>query len=149
MAERLRCEFALVRYVADPVRGEFANIGVLLRSPDGNAVRFTRDWSRVRCMDPEADTTLLESLETEWGERLQRDGEEQTGTRPLLEALQDSLSNCVQLTEMRAALAESVPAEMEQLLRLYVEPLRAAGGRRAVRGRTALAGKLRDAFKTR
>jgi hypothetical protein len=28
-------------------------------------VRFTRDWRRVRCLDPEADTALLEGMESE------------------------------------------------------------------------------------
>ncbi len=42
----------------------------------------------------------------------------------MLETLEDSLSNSVQLTEMRGTLAESLPTEMEQLLRMYVEPLK-------------------------
>ena len=48
--QRRPCEFFLVRYVPDPVRGEFVNIGVLLREAGGSAaqVRFTRDWTRVR-----------------------------------------------------------------------------------------------------
>ena len=76
MKERLPCEFFLIRYVPDVVKGEFANIGVLLReagsrSDDGSAVvRFTRDWSRVRCMDADADIGLLEALEGEIAARL-------------------------------------------------------------------------------
>ncbi len=31
MAERTPCEFFLIRYVPDAVKGEFVNIGVLLR----------------------------------------------------------------------------------------------------------------------
>ena len=59
MRERQRCEFSLIRYVPDVVKGEFANIGVILREEGGRAaVRFTRDWSRVRCMDADADTDL-------------------------------------------------------------------------------------------
>ncbi len=73
MPERIPCEFFLIRYVPDPVKGEFTNIGVLLREagrPDGAQLRFTRDWSRVRCMDAEADIGLLEALEIEIGDRL-------------------------------------------------------------------------------
>ena len=51
MAERLQCEFSLIRYVPDVVKGEFVNIGVVLRNAGGAEVRFTRDWARVRCMD--------------------------------------------------------------------------------------------------
>ena len=31
MRERIQCEFFLIRYVPDVVKGEFVNIGVLLR----------------------------------------------------------------------------------------------------------------------
>ena len=64
LRDRVPCEFALIRYVPDPVRGEFANIGVVLRTAGeagGTTVRFTRDWSRVRCLHADADTEMLES----------------------------------------------------------------------------------------
>src|SRR5277367_1046920 len=78
IGERMQCEFFLVRYVADRVKGEFVNIGVLLREAakvDGQsigpiAVRFTREWSRVRCMDPDADIAALEALEADLGQQL-------------------------------------------------------------------------------
>ena len=59
------CEFFLVRYVPDPVRGEFVNVGVLLRDAGGGSahVKFTRDWARVRCADPDVDIEMLEALE--------------------------------------------------------------------------------------
>jgi Protein of unknown function (DUF3037) len=144
MRERLQCEFALIRYVPDVVKGEFANIGVVLREAGKDAVvRFTRDWTRVRCMDAEADIALLESLESEIADRL-RDGFE---LKPVLGVLEDTLSNSVQMTEMRGTLAESLPAEMEQLLRMYVEPLKAPGVRRKLSGRAAVAGRMRDEFE--
>ena len=68
----MQCEFSLIRYVPDVVKGEFANIGVVLREAggEGAVVRFTRDWARVRCMDADADVGLLEALETEIAERV-------------------------------------------------------------------------------
>jgi hypothetical protein len=155
LAERLQCEFSLIRYVPDVVKGEFANIGVVLREAgraDGAAVRFTRDWSRVRCLDPNADVELLESLETEIAERLragpnQGVNAERVNAKPVLATLEDTLSNSVQLTEMRGTLAESLPAEMEQLMRMYVEPLKAPAVRRKAAGRGAIAGKIRDEFE--
>ena len=150
MQERIQCEFSLIRYVPDVVKGEFANIGVVLREagPGGTAaVRFTRDWGRVRCMDPEADVELLESLEAEMAARLAGDADEGTYAKPLIETMEDSLSNSVQLTEMRGTLAESLPAEMEQLLRMYVEPMKKAGSRRKTSGRAAIAGQMRDGFE--
>ena len=92
--------------------------GVILREDGGRAeVRFTRDWSRVRCLDADADTDLLEGLEAELTIRLERDATAGSTLKPMMDVLADTLSNCVQMTEMRGTLAESFPAEMEQLLR--------------------------------
>ena len=153
MAERIPCEFFLIRYVPDVVKGEFTNIGVVLRgaartasvqSGDGAPlVSFTRDWSRVRCMDGDADIALLESLEAEIAMRLQAP---EAGLKPVLEMLEDTLSNAVQITPARACLAESLAAEMEQLLRLYVEPMRVKVERRRS-GRAAIAATMRTEFE--
>jgi hypothetical protein len=147
--ERLPCEFFLIRYVPDVVKGEFTNIGVLLREAgrDHSAVvRFTRDWSRVRCMDADADIGLLEGLEAEIGERLRRGATDAPGIKPVMEVLQDTLSNSVQMTPVRACLAESMPAELEQLMKMYVEPLKAKAERRRT-GRAAIAGAMRTEFE--
>jgi hypothetical protein len=153
--QRLRCEFSLIRYVPDVVKGEFVNIGVVLReagregtdAENRAAVRFTRDWARVRCMDPSADVELLESLEAEIAQRLMTGVDLKVNAKPMLETLEDSLSNSVQLTEMRGTLAESLPAEMEHLLRMYVEPLKVPAGRRKTTGRTAIVSQMRDGFE--
>jgi hypothetical protein len=150
LSERLPCEFFLIRYVPDVVKGEFTNIGVVLREAGGSGagaqVRFTRDWSRVRCMDAEADIALLEALEGEIGERLRLGSAELKGLKPVLEVLQDSLSNSVQISEARASLAESLPAEMDQLLRMYVEPLKVKVSRQKT-GRAAIGGAMRTEFE--
>jgi hypothetical protein len=149
MPPRLQCEFSLIRYVPDVVKGEFTNIGVVLREVGAAqaTVKFTRDWARVRCMDPEADIELLESLENEIAQRLTAGVEPKINAKPMLETLEDSLSNSVQLTAMRGTLAESLPAEMEQLLRLYVEPLKPPATRRKQSGRAALVSSMRSAFE--
>lgn len=144
--ERVPCEFFLLRYVPDAVKNEFVNIGVVLREaerPEGAVVRFTRDWSRVRCMDPDADTAMLEAMEGELALRL-RGGA--TEVKPVMEVLEDSLSNSVQITEARATLAESVVAEMEQLMRLYVEPVKVRVERKRT-GRAAIAAAMRSEFE--
>jgi DUF3037 family protein len=144
--ERLACEFFLIRYVPDPVKNEFVNIGVLLREaakPEQIELRFTRDWRRLRCFDPEADTAMLEALEIELRHRLY---EKLDGVRPLIQVLQDSFSNAIQLTEPRACLAESISLEMEQLMRLYVE---SRAGRKAIArsGRGAIQATMRTHFE--
>jgi hypothetical protein len=146
VAERLRCEFALIRYVPDVAKGEFTNIGVVLRAEGAEAdVRFTRDWSRVRCMDAHADIDLLESLESEIAERLH--GGDVGAVKPVLTVLEDSLSNSVQMSEMRGALAENLSAEMDALMRLYVEPLKVVERARRTSGRVAIVGQMREQFE--
>lgn len=141
MTTRQRCEFSLIRYVPDPVKNEFVNIGVLLRSEDARAaVRFTRDWSRVRCVDPDADTVMLEALEGEIGQRLAQD----TGAG--VASLEDALSNAVQVTEAKACLAESFTTELDVLMQLYV--LTAKRKRESRRtGRAAVQARMRTEFE--
>lgn len=146
MAKRSQCEFSLIRYVPDPVKNEFVNIGVLLRSRGDRreaAVRFTRDWSRVRCMDPEVDIAMLEALEGEVQRRLSDGGEEGP---PVIGVLEDSFSNAVQVTEAKACLAESFAAEMDGLMRLYVEAQRRKRETRST-GRQAIHARMRTRFE--
>jgi hypothetical protein len=149
LRDRVQCEFFLIRYVPDVVKGEFANIGVLLREAgrdDSAVVRFTRDWSRVRCMDADADIGLLEALEGEIGTRLRVAGKDTPGIKPVMEILEDTLANSVQMTEVKACLAESLPAELEQLMKMYVEPLKVKTERKRT-GRVAIAGVMRTEFE--
>ena len=101
-SERRACEFRLLRYVPDAVRNEYVHIGVILReqgSREPAEVRFTHDWRRVRCLDPEADTALL-----------------------------------------------SLPAGMEELMRLYVEPPPRERVPR-LSGRAAIQARMRTEFE--
>ncbi|HKF47951.1 MAG TPA: DUF3037 domain-containing protein [Terracidiphilus sp.] len=150
MPNRLQCAFQLVRYVPDPVRNEFVHIGVLLREGDNGAgkldLRFTRDWRRVRCLDPEADTALLEGMEAELRRRLEDEAAQPAGERRLTRILNESLSLNVQITEPKAYLAESLQAGMEELMRMYVEPPPRERVTR-LRGRAALQAAMRDEFE--
>jgi hypothetical protein len=142
--QRRACEFQLLRYVPDAVRNEYVHIGVILReqgSLDAAEVRFTRDWRRVRCLDPEADTALLEGME---GELRRRFKAEPDGN--LMRLLTESLSLSVQMTEPKAYLAESLPAGMEELMRLYVEPPPRERVPR-LRGRAAIQARMRGEFE--
>jgi hypothetical protein len=140
---RRECEFQLLRYVPDAVRNEYVHIGVILREQGSAAaeVRFTRDWRRVRCLDPDADTALLEGMESELRRRL----EHEPGGM-LMRILEESLSLNVQMSEPKAYLAESVPAGMEELMRLYVEP---PPRERATKmsGRAAIHARMRSEFE--
>ncbi len=149
MRERIPCEFHLIRYVPDRVKNEFVNIGVLLREAGGgrvSQVRFTRDWGRVKCMDPEADTGLLESLEMEIQQRLSNEVNDGQPGALMMKTLEESFSNAVQLSEMRGCLAESVALEMEQLMRMYVEPVRERVAKQRS-GRAAIVQSMRNEFE--
>ena len=149
MDERLPCEFFLIRYVPDPVKGEFANIGVLLREAGTEGasrqtrVRFTRDWTRARCLDADADIGLLEALEGEIETRLRLGPAD---PKSVIATMEDSFSNSIQMTEPHACLAENMAAELDLLMKLYVEPLRAKQVRRRT-GRAAIAGAMRTHFE--
>lgn len=145
--QRRECEFQLLRYVPHAVRNEGVHIGVILResgtadSPDRVEVRFTRDWRRVHCLDPDADTALLEGMESELRVRLQQE----PGGR-LMKILEESLSLNVQMTEPKAYLAESLPAGMEELMKLYVEPPPKERVPR-LSGRAAIQARMRAEFE--
>jgi hypothetical protein len=149
MAERRQCTFQLIRYVPDPVRNEFVNIGVVLQTEEQSLLRFTRDWSRVRCLDPDADTQMLEALEIEASKRLHSQELPSTPTpmqKPILERFEDSLSNNLQITESKGYLAETVKTGLEDLMRRYVDNPRREKSRR-LGGRSSVRAAMREHFE--
>jgi hypothetical protein len=159
-AFRQPCEFQLLQYVPDPVRNEFVHVGVILRGPAGEggrggfekmktAVKFTSDWRRVRCLDPDADTACLEGLESELRRRFQEPGESggNEAGENMMRLLEDSFSNSVQLTQARAYLAESMETGVEELMRLYVEPPRREKAAARATGRAAIVTRMRTEFE--
>lgn len=144
--ERLKCAFQLFRYAPDPLRGEFVNIGILLRNADSSGpsrieVRFTHDWKRVRCLDSTVDTTQLEAMESELRRELARNP-----TSELMRILDESLSLNIQITDQKGYLAESLPAGMDELMRIYIDaPKRERTDR--LSGRAAIQAKMRAQFE--
>jgi hypothetical protein len=150
--QRRECEFQLLRYVPDAVRNEYVHIGVILREaasedqPGRTEVKFTHDWRRVKCLDPDVDTALLESMESELRRRLGVDQINKESAGRLMRILDESLSLNIQMTEPKAYLAESMPAGMEELMRLYVEaPPRERVSR--LSGRAAIQAHMRSEFE--
>lgn len=153
MAEPRECEFFLVRYVPDPVKNEFVNVGVMLREAHGGGaadragateVRFTRNWARARCIDPEVDVGMLEGLESEIRRRL---SEAEPDVPPMMSLIGDTFSNLVQVTQADYCLADSMAAKMEQLMELYVEPRKRHAVERRSVGRQAIYGQMRSQFE--
>lgn len=151
MAPRVQCEFSLLRYVPDPVRCEFVNIGVMVQvQAESGAKRvaglkLTADWRRARCLDPDVDTEMLEALEVDLKQSLLADSET-AAKENLMQVLEDSCSNCVQLSESRGYLIESLETGIGELMRLYVEPHQQKRASR-VSGRTAIQNAMRGEFE--
>ena len=135
-------EFVLVRYAPDAVKDEFANIGVVLLHDGAADIRFTRDWRRVKCLDPAADVEMLQGLEDDLRGQFEHGALDRA---TLLEKLQDYLSNSLQFTAPKAVLAEDAAEELETLARMYLERRRVAGEKGM--GRAAIFGQMKDAFE--
>jgi hypothetical protein len=144
MKERRQCEFFLLRYVPDAVKDEFVNVGVVLFESGGGwaDVRFTKDWKRVRCLDPEVDVEMLEGLEQEIKERMLEGGSSQEW---LLKRMEDTFSNAIRLTPTKAVLADSPQEEIGRLAEMYLERVRK--GTRTASGRMQIFQTMRGAFE--
>jgi hypothetical protein len=145
MADKIQCRFFVLRYAPDAVKNEFINVGLVLLPPAGSAqVRFTHDWSRVLCLDPEADVEMLQALESDLRNQLR----EMNGDRDLiLRRIQDSFSNAIQPSEFQACLASSPVDEADELARLYLERPRRRQQAREPSGRAAIAARMRSEFE--
>jgi hypothetical protein len=147
MADRRQLEFFLLRYVPDAVKNEFVNVGVVMVESGANGggfadVRFTRDWRRVRCLDPQADVEMLAALEREIRGQLATTHDREV----LLRRLEDSFSNVIQLSPAKGCLADDPVTEMETMASIYLETAK-VGGKREASGRQRILGKMRDAFE--
>jgi len=141
----MQCRFFVLRYAPDAVKNEFINVGLVLLPPAGSAqVRFTRDWSRVLCLDPEADVEMLQALEKDLRDQLR----EMNGDHDLiLRRIQDSFSNAIQPSEFQACLAASPVTEADELARLYLERPKRRQQAREPGARNAIAARMRSEFE--
>jgi hypothetical protein len=147
MADLKQCEFFLLRYVPDAVKDEFVNIGVVLVEPRANGagfaeVKFTRDWQRVKCLDPAADVEMLVGLEDDLRARLKEGLRED-----FLRSVEESFSNLLQLSPAKACLTESPAEELGRLAEMYLERVRRPVGKAAAAGRQVIAQRMREAFE--
>jgi len=143
MAEKRKLEFFVLRYVPDAVKGEFVNFGlVMIESPTAEFadVRFTRDWRRVLCLNPDADVEMLQAMESDVRKRVV----EVRNCEEVMRVLNDSLSNVVQLSGVKGCLAEDPTKELGLLARAY---LMRAGHASAISGRQEILHQMRGAWK--
>jgi hypothetical protein len=152
VAEKKQLEFFLLRYVPDAVKDEFVNIGVVMVEPEAKGagadqarfadVRFTRDWRRVRCLDPQADVEMLEALERDIRSQMV----EARDRDALLRRLEDSFSNVIQLSPIKGCAAEDPRKEIEAIASIYLEAAKVRG-HRVGSGRQKIFETMRGAFE--
>jgi hypothetical protein len=159
MAELRQCEFFLLRYVPDVVKGEFVNIGVVLlengdRETAFTDVRLTRDWRRARCLDPDVDVGLLEALEQDLRSKLQSRVPEiinykgpMSQRQWLMNQIEAGWAGTLQMTPATAVLTESPEAEIGVLAKAYLESQARGKQERMARGRSAIYKAMRGAFE--
>ena len=146
MSEKRQLEFFLLRYMPDAIKEEFVNIALVMIEPAANGgfadVRFAKDWRRLRCLDPEADLEILESLEREI--RLQLPS--LTDREALFKRLQDSFSNLIQISPLKACLSEEPAAELVVLSRMYLDTAHRSA-RSVASGRQEIVRVMRNSFE--
>lgn len=149
MAEKRKLEFFLLRYVPDAVKGEFVNFGLaVIEAPESGGgfadVRFVRDWRSVQRIDPGADIEMLEAIEGDLRKRVaaSRNCEE------IIKVLQDSFSNAIQVSSSAGCLSEDPAKEIEVMARMYLEPLPASAGERALTGRQKIVATMTEAWRS-
>jgi hypothetical protein len=145
MTAKQQSSFFLLRYVPDAVKNEFVNVGVVLLPQEGPPeVRFTHDWSRVKCLDAEADIELLQALETDLRDKLR----DMNGDRDfILRRIQDSFSNAVQPSEFKALLAESPGKQADELARFYLERPHRRRAERELSSRQVIRRRMQQEFE--
>ncbi len=148
MAEKRKLEFFLLRYVPDAVKGEFVNFGLvaLENGPEGSSlidVRFTKEWGRVQCLDPQVDLDVLEALRRE----IQQEIGQIRDKTMLLRRMEDSFSGVVQLSAVMPALTEKIAlAEVDDVARMFLETARLRRTREPA-GRQKILDSMRTAFE--
>lgn len=139
-----QCEFFLVRYLPDPVKGEFVNVGVAIYTTDAAGARFsdvlfTSNWSRVRCLDPDAEVEAISGFEQPLRDLLLEHGAEG------IAKLRDSMGGTLQMTEARPLLTDSPETELKLLCEAYLE--RHRSGSRDASGRQVILHTMRREFE--
>jgi hypothetical protein len=147
VAERKQLEFFLLRYVPDAVKGEFINFGVVAVKDGPNGVelidvRFTKDRSRILCLDPQADLDVLTKVQ----EEVQREIGMTRDRAVLWRKMEDSFSNVIQVSQVMPVLSrEPAVFEIETVARFFLETTKLSRTREPI-GRSRIWATMRDKF---
>ncbi|SRR5579883_252972 len=146
MAGEHKCDCRVVRYVPDLVKGESVNIALIFREeresgPPRISVRMTRDWRRLRCLDPAIDLEMLQELETDLPTLLSNVDDADY----LLGKLDSYWSSCLEFSPKMAVHTEMPEQEFASLVERYLQTARATGRDRSAR--MVIHAQMREAFQ--
>jgi len=112
------CQYFLLRYTPDIVRGEFINLGVFLYDPEARRLesRLLEDFRRLRRLHPWADLALLAQLA---GQFEQESFEAAGNLQTYVERL-ENYSNTIDISLPKAVLTGNFEAELQRLYETYV-----------------------------
>ena len=138
------CEYFLIEYAPTALRDTRVSIGLFLFEASGRLVQHavTRDWRQLRCLDPQADVQLLESL-PEYFDQLVAEcavqeaasGRALAGVRlyEQLRQMQENYSGTLQISLPRGVRAANPAEEFERLFLEHVARPRVSGEKRPLR----------------
>jgi Protein of unknown function (DUF3037) len=124
--------FSLVRFVPDPARGEYVNIGAIAGDEDNEdwGVRWISNYARARALDARGLLPAAKAFTATLDERLAdlepRSLDSELPTVAWLEGLACDMNNVIQISEPAPVVAESAEAALDLVFeRLLVDPARA------------------------
>ena len=140
--KKKNCEYFLAYYVPSPLRETRVAIGLVLLEETGRLVgqRFTQDWRAVRCLDPQADVSLLSLVAAQFEDLGNEDFADEaidagadSGSKSFsgsfsekLRRMEQNFAGSLQLSPPRGVLTHNPEQELERLFAEYVAPRRAA-----------------------
>jgi len=149
--------YRILRYVPNPIRDEWVNVGVLLEEadpPGADGVRGSRralrvidepsELARVRRLHPRADEGLLRALPGEFEARLAAPESE---VATYLGKLDQTLSNVLQFSPQTGVLAGDFDAELDRLFRDHVAAPATGRGGILENTRAWIRARLNDVFR--
>jgi len=118
--------YQVIRYQPNLIRDEWVNVGVVVFDPASGRVRQRRleedaDFTRLRRLHPGADEDILRGLLADFDKQWAGAGSDGIA---VLEKLDQTLSNALQLSPRKGLLANDPDAELERVFREQVEPVR-------------------------
>jgi hypothetical protein len=131
MPESTNCEYFLAYYAPSALRETRVAIGLFLFEESGRLVghRLTEDWRTVRCLDPQADLTMLGSLSAHF-ERLATEGvasvtasefpPQGEGLYERLRHMEQEFSGALQISPARGVLTTDPKQELDRLFEQHI-----------------------------